>query len=310
MLTDTGSASIPEFYIDEANRPKQTKEETAAWTKWISTGSYDDVIKEMRRHPNNFLFKMDEHPNSERMWKIYEGFLRYPDPQAISKFYAEFYSDINPRIKGLRQITCPTLVLLGEFDIVFFKPSEIMAKEIPDVRHVILDGVGHSINYGESRSVVPIGGGIPMARFYFPSIHSRLRYGDALGIVLSQNWLSTGIKYRNNVCKCAQCLKLIKSKNTINEAFLVYGESYPVTFRRRSGTIVSLEYPATEAKQVAACHYLYNKAKEFKDIKNISFKELLKNLTTTYDTIAPISGDSMVAHMNNWRTALQKLTKK
>lgn len=174
----------------------------------------------------------------------------------------------------------------------------------------LLDGVGHSINYGESRSVVPIGGGIPMARFYFPSIHSRLRYGDALGIVLSQNWLSTGIKYRNNVCKCAQCLKLIKSKKTINDAFLVYGESYPVTFRRRSGTIVSLEYPTTEAKQVAACHYLYNKAKEFKDIKNISFKELLKNLTTAYDAIAPISGDSMVAHMYKWRTALQKPTKK
>lgn len=143
MLTDTGSASIPEFFLDPANRPKQTKEETAAWTKWISTGSYDDVIKEMRRHPNEFLFKMDEHPNRERMWKIYEGFLRYSDPQAISKFYAEFYSDFNPRINGLRQITCPTLVLLGEFDIVFFKPSEIMAKEIPDIRHVILDGVGH-----------------------------------------------------------------------------------------------------------------------------------------------------------------------
>ena len=46
-------------------------------------------------------------------------------------------------VEGLRQIKCPTLVLLGEFDIVFLGPSEILAREIPDARHVILDGIGH-----------------------------------------------------------------------------------------------------------------------------------------------------------------------
>lgn len=71
-----------------------------------------------------------------------------------------------------------------------------------------------------------------------------------------------------------------------------------------------MEYPTTVAKQVAARHYLYNKAKEFKDVQTKSFEGLLKNLKTAYDTIAPISGDSVVAHLNNWWTALQKLTKK
>jgi pimeloyl-ACP methyl ester carboxylesterase len=54
-----------------------------------------------------------------------------------------FYTDPNPMVEGLRQIKCPTLVLLGEFDIVFLGPSEILAQEIPDARHVILDGIGH-----------------------------------------------------------------------------------------------------------------------------------------------------------------------
>ena len=143
ILTDTGSATIPDFYIDEANRPEPSEKMIAAWTKWVSTGSFNEVIKEMRRHPGEFLFKMDEHPNNERMWKIYEGFLKYQDPQAITRFRSVFYSDLDPRIEGLRQIKCPTLVLLGEFDIVFLKPSEIMANEIPDVRYVIIDGVGH-----------------------------------------------------------------------------------------------------------------------------------------------------------------------
>ena len=143
MLTDTGSATIPEFYIDEANRPEPSENTKAAWIKWDSTGSSDDVIKEIRLHPGEFLFKMDEHPNNEGMWKIYEGFFKHEDPQEIIRFRSTFYSDLDPRIEGLRQIKCPTLVLLGEFDIVFLKPSEIMANEIPDVRHVIIDGVGH-----------------------------------------------------------------------------------------------------------------------------------------------------------------------
>jgi pimeloyl-ACP methyl ester carboxylesterase len=48
-----------------------------------------------------------------------------------------------PMVEGLRQIKCPTLVLLGEFDIVFLKPCEILAREIPDARHVVLNGIGH-----------------------------------------------------------------------------------------------------------------------------------------------------------------------
>ena len=143
ILTDTGSATIPDFYIDESHRPKPSEKEIAAWTRWVSTGSFDEVIKEMRRDANEYLFKMDEHPNHEAMWKIYFLPYRFHDPQVILKFRSDFYTDLDTRVEGLRQIKCPTLVLLGKDDIVFFKPSQIMANEIPDVRHVIFDGVGH-----------------------------------------------------------------------------------------------------------------------------------------------------------------------
>ena len=148
ILTDTCSETIPEFYLDETNHFVQlTREPTektkAAWAKWITTGSFDDVITELRRHPNEYHFKMDEHPNSEEMWRIYAMPYRYHDPQVNSRFSNVFYSDQDPRVEELRQIKCPTLILIGEFDIVFFKPSEIMAKEIPDVKYVIMEGVGH-----------------------------------------------------------------------------------------------------------------------------------------------------------------------
>jgi len=97
----------------------------------------------VKAEPGPFLFKMAEHPDSESMWSIYEGFIRRSDPVAIRNFMMSFYTDPNPMVEGLRQIKCPTLVLLGEFDIVFLGPSEILAREIPDARHVILDGIGH-----------------------------------------------------------------------------------------------------------------------------------------------------------------------
>jgi len=136
ILTDTSSNT-------KVEQTEGRDTERAAWTKWLSTGSVDDLVKEFRRHPTVYLFKMAEHPNSEEMWKIYEGFLHRQNPQTILTFMIEFYSDPDPQIEGLRQIKCPTLVLLGEFDKVFLKPSEIMANEIPDVKHVIMEGIGH-----------------------------------------------------------------------------------------------------------------------------------------------------------------------
>ena len=142
MLTDTGSATQPDFYL-QPDRPQPTEEQIKAIQEWVLNASIEERIQATKANPGEFLFKMAEHPNNEGMWKIFEGFLRRQDLKSIMDFRAAFYSDPDPRVESLRQIKCPTLVLLGEFDIVFLKPSEIMAKEIPDVRHVIMPGIGH-----------------------------------------------------------------------------------------------------------------------------------------------------------------------
>jgi len=144
MLTDTGSATIPtmpgmENISEEeiARRRREAEQAPIPPLEERIAGARLDA------RTNPFLFKMAEHPNFESMWKIYEGFLRRQDPKAIRKFYVSFYTDPDPRIEGLRNIKCPTLILLGEHDIVFLEPSELMAKEIPNARHVIIEGVGH-----------------------------------------------------------------------------------------------------------------------------------------------------------------------
>ncbi|MFW9950399.1 MAG: alpha/beta fold hydrolase [Candidatus Thorarchaeota archaeon] len=154
ILTDTGSATIPEFYLDPTKYKPPTKEETEAYVNWMLNFSIEEKMQGIRVNPGEFLFKMAEHPNNEEMWKIYEGFLRRLDPKVIMKFREVFYNDPNTKVKKLRNIKCPTLILLGEHDIVFYKPSEIMAKEIPDNRHVILDGIGHMTAIEDSKRTI------------------------------------------------------------------------------------------------------------------------------------------------------------
>jgi pimeloyl-ACP methyl ester carboxylesterase len=140
MLTDAGSATAPEFPGVDPEQMRQGFQMAAEARK---TATVEEWMTIVRADPGPFLFKMAEHPDNERMWNIYEGFLHRSDPVAIRDFMMSFYADPNQMVEGLRQIKCPTLVLLGEFDIVFLGPSEIMAREISDVRHVVLEGIGH-----------------------------------------------------------------------------------------------------------------------------------------------------------------------
>jgi pimeloyl-ACP methyl ester carboxylesterase len=146
VLTDTGSATVPEMPPLEGQEPMTLEAQREAFimaAEARKVTSVEDWMAYARSDPGPYLFKMAQHPNSERMWPIYEGFLRRSNPVAIGDFMLSFYTDPNPMVEGLRQISCPTLILLGEFDIVFLGASEIMAKEIPDNRHVVLRGLGH-----------------------------------------------------------------------------------------------------------------------------------------------------------------------
>jgi pimeloyl-ACP methyl ester carboxylesterase len=103
----------------------------------------DQLLAGAKVNPGPFLFRMAQLPDSERMFGVWERIFRRGDPKTIAGFMRSFYDDPDPHVEGLRQIKCPTLVLLGEYDVVFIEPSKLMAEEIPDVRHVVIEGVGH-----------------------------------------------------------------------------------------------------------------------------------------------------------------------
>ena len=140
MLTDTGSATLPAFPgVDQATF-KVVWNEAA---ERIKTMTLEERIARAHAEPGPFLFKMAERPDSAKLWPIYEHCLARGDALTYGTFMQRFYTDPDPRVESLRRIACLTLILLGEFDIVFIEPSALMAREIPGAKHVVIKGVGH-----------------------------------------------------------------------------------------------------------------------------------------------------------------------
>jgi len=149
MLVDTGSATQPKMPGMEAMTEediKRAQEEAQRLAQQAAAGTLtpEERKARWRANPGPFTFTMVDRPNSDQLWEIMDGFYRRRvSMQALVDFRSSFYSDPDPRVEGLRNIKCPTLILLGEHDIVFIEPSELMAKEIPNNKHVVMPGVGH-----------------------------------------------------------------------------------------------------------------------------------------------------------------------
>lgn len=131
-LTDTGAATWP-----GREDPRE------AMAPRFSGRSWDDIFASLHREPGLFLSQLDAHDDRVRLWARFEEMARLGDPDVLAEFIRSFYDDPDPHVDLLRSIRCPTLVLLGEHDRLFVKPSRLLAAEIPDTELVILPGVGH-----------------------------------------------------------------------------------------------------------------------------------------------------------------------
>ncbi len=140
MLTDTGSQTRLQF---PGTSEEQSAQGLEQWAAGFEAATHDQVVAAAKVEPGVFLFKLAENPDAERMFGVWERVLRRCDLKTVAAFLRSFYTDPDPHVDLLRTVKCPTLVLLGEFDLMFIEASELLAKEIPDVRHVVMKGVGH-----------------------------------------------------------------------------------------------------------------------------------------------------------------------
>jgi 3-oxoadipate enol-lactonase len=152
MLTDTGSETRPKpFHPDghalseaELAERRQLQERNVAALAHRPPPGFIDRRQRGRDGNGVFTFKMAEHPYADRMYEVQDAWgQRRRNQEHFAEFMRTFYNDPDPMVEGLRQVKCPTLVLIGEFDVTFLEPSELMAREIPDNRHVVMRGLGH-----------------------------------------------------------------------------------------------------------------------------------------------------------------------
>ncbi len=164
-----------------------------------------------------------------------------------------------------------------------------------------LSGVAHGPEFGEYRSVIPVGGGIPVAKYYIPKLHARVKYRDALGIFNKFGWLKDHTAFYKNVCSCALCKEVILN-NTDN--FTKFGHTTVKVFKRRERT-VRLEYPIRETKEICLKHYLNVKKEEYKKSAELSRENLLSDLKKNQEIFEPAVGIDFVGYLEKWRRSLE-----
>lgn len=201
---------------------------------------------------------------------------------------------INFLIK-LRSLNLPIYNLYGSFFSVILTSSSFPGGSL-------LTGVGHGLEYGESRKVVPVGGGIPNNKFYYYSYHHRLDYKVMSEILfylgLPQLSDSEAVSmYLERICSCTVCKQIMK--NSINdfqlfESTLFYEMNLKGTKQRRS-------YANKTTKGICVMHYQANKHNEYKAVNNTS--NFLKKIMSEFDNTIREHQD-LPEHLKNYHSHL------
>jgi len=147
--------------------------------------------------------------------------------------------------------TAPVVNLYGGFFSITLRSCGVVNELI---------GIVHGLEYGEARGVVPVGGGIPTAKYYYPELHSRLLFRDAMRAVREVGGLRSPKEFFAKVCACEECRSVIK--NNPEHDFSQYGITKQVSFTRKGQPVV-VDYPIPETKAHSVKHYMWCKAKEY-----------------------------------------------
>ncbi len=154
-------------------------------------------------------------------------------------------------------------------------------------------GVAQSVGYGESRAITPVGGGLPVNKYYFPPLHSRLNMSEVIPILLQKGYFSmdktdAANRFYSEICSCKQCKSIIRSD--INN-FHAYNDSVPFKIR---GSITR-NRPTSDANLISAMHFMYAKIDEWELVENNTLQILQQQLIAAYSEYSPINKDRIMA---------------
>ena len=157
-------------------------------------------------------------------------------------------------------------------------------------------GVAHGPEFGEFRSVVPVGGGIPIARYYVPQLHTRIRYREAADMFRRKGWLKTAAAFHENVCSCEICKSVIDGDPG---NFVKFGASNAKLVKRGRG-YVRMDFPTTQTKENCLCHYLERKHLEYA-ASAAGDAQLIADLDKGIADFEGTFGSEAVEHLYTWK---------
>jgi len=166
MSTNTGPATYPSNkYADitdaEAVIPPLSELDAKRNTNLAKTFKGQlkgDLIQNAIKHADKspFLNNMPKLKHADTAFAQYTACSYIGNPDNIADFVEAFYTSYDPHIKGLRNIQCPTLMLVGEYDHLFIKPAQQVAREVPNCQHVIMQGIGHMTAFEDPEQLIEI----------------------------------------------------------------------------------------------------------------------------------------------------------
>ncbi|WP_457608048.1 hypothetical protein [Nitratifractor sp.] len=165
-----------------------------------------------------------------------------------------------------------------------------------------LDGVIHGLEYGESRDVVPVGGGIPVAKYYFSQIKKRLKAEDVIEILHAKK-INNSALFHSQICSCDICSQI--EGQTLHEVVQSFISIYATTKTMKHGNRTR-EYPITESKINSLYHYLYKKNEEFAEVQSQDLNHLLEKLDHAYREYEGNFSDNFLDYLKTWQEVLSE----
>ncbi len=164
--TDTGSATVPfAEYCDPSwdDRPIPADcgidTGTLMSSFLLNVHNFRDTLAALRKDPTDhplapFLNRFDHNPDPERCWRWAENIFSVNNLNTCADFAKQFFADPDPKVKLLRAIKCPSLVIVGQHDYYMVKPCECIARCIPNSEFVVMEGMGHMTAIEDPQRVV------------------------------------------------------------------------------------------------------------------------------------------------------------
>jgi hypothetical protein len=134
----------------------------------------------------------------------------------------------------------------------------------------LLSGVSHGMEYGENREVYPVGGGLPVSKYYYLPLHERKEFTQAFLFLEHQGILDrtlddwgTTARYYSEICSCPKCSEIMEN-SMVNFAKFASTEDYEVKYKHNT---IRRKKASAETKENCLHHYLLCKKLEFELIK-------------------------------------------